>query len=847
MSSVLTRSSIRYSIHHPWQLALSLLGIALGVAVVVSVDLSSVSAERAFAASNRSVLGSTTHQIVGASSDLAEELYAIVKTLARPGAAAPAVEGTAIVEGIDGRAFVVLGIDPLAEAPLRSHLRRSTSRDENPFWSLLSERNTALLAESVVDFLGLSVGQAFAVRIDGRTQLLRLAGVLNQTGELEVAQSSNLLVVDISTAQTLFSKFGKLSRIDLVLPESSAGEAAAERVGAVLPSGVRLVSSPARTRATFEMTRAFRLNLTMLSLLALLVGMFLIYNTMSFSVVQRHALIGNLRTLGVTRKQIFTLILVEALMLGLIGALAGVVIGLALATELVKLVTRTINDLYFVVEVTEVTIPWLLLAKGMLLGGAASVAAAAVPAFAATRVTPRLTQMRSTAESTLHAWTGKLAVFGGLLLVLSLVLVFVPTRHLGPGFVALFIMVLGFALLTPLLVKGFVRLMKPASRLFSTTLGPLAVRGVSSSLSRSAVAIAALMVALATTVGVGVMVDSFRHSLAEWLRVTLQADIYVSVAGPGGGFIDDPIVHSIRGLEGVRELSYGSAIEVHADDGPVEVIAIQMAAASYAGFRFVEGEPESAWRGFDQDGQVLVTEPYAWHHAAQVGDVVHLDTDSGPTGFQIAGVVRDYGSERGAVFMSRETFESWWQARKPSTLGVYVHDGVDLESLVTRIEQTAGTRQAIYVRSNKTIRTASMVVFERTFTITTVLQILATAIAFVGVLSALMAISLERQREVAVLRALGMSKGQVWNVIATQTGLMGLLAGVLCLPLGLAMAVMLIDVINRRSFGWGIDLLVEPAGLARALLLAIAAALLAGLYPALRMTSSEPALALRED
>jgi len=272
-----------------------------------------------------------------------------------------------------------------------------------------------------------------------------------------------------------------------------------------------------------------------------------------------------------------------------------------------------------------------------------------------------------------------------------------------------------------------------------------------------------------------------------------------------------------------------------------------MAADSYRGFRFVKGEVSRAWRGFDQAGQVLVTEPYAWHRAIDVGDDIELQTEFGLHAFEVAGVVRDYGSEQGAVFMSRETFERWWHERGSSTVGVYADLGIDVDRLVLDIERAASGIQDVYARSNRAIREASMDVFERTFTITIVLQLLATAIAFVGVLSALMAIQLERQREIAVLRVLGMTRRQVWNVIAAQTGLMGLLAGILCVPLGLTMAVMLTDVINRRSFGWSIDLTVAPGVLIQAVVLAVVAALLAGLYPAIRMMQSEPALALRED
>lgn len=843
---LLILSSLRYSARHPWQFGLSLLGIALGVAVVVSIDLSSASARRAFDLSTEAVVGRTTHQILGGSTGLEERLYTRLRRAATGASVAPIVEGHLSVSGQPGRTFTLLGVDPFAEGPFRAYAARGGGPDGAGLTSLLSERDTVLISRATAEQLRVAPGDSFKVRVAGRFRNLKVAGLIQAGDRLARESLADLLVADVATAQELLDRVGRLTRIDLIIPVEAAG--AADRISAGLPPGVQIVTASARSQVTSEMTRAFQLNLVMLSSLALVVGMFLIYNTMTFSVIQRRALIGNLRALGVTRGQVFGLILSEAAVLGLLGALVGLVLGIGLASELIKLVTRTINDLYFSLNVRSVTLPSWVLAKGLALGLGAAVVAAAVPALEATRVPPRVASIRSLVESRMRSLAPRAALCGVLSIALGLLMLTVPGGHLGLGFLALFGLVLGFTLLAPGATVLIVRCARPLAGALSGSLGPLSVQGVTSNLSRTAIAIAALMVALAATVGVGVMVDSFRRSVSNWLDVTLQADFYLTVPSSGGAALDPRIVERIGGIAGVAEVSMGRSLMTASPNGPTEVVAIRMASQSYQGFRFLEGDRAQAWKAFDAAGAVLVTEPYAWRHRLHPGDRVRLLTDQGEHDFQIAGVVRDYGSEQGAVIMSRTTFERAWTDRGYSTLGVYVAAGADPGKVIEGLRgAVGGSLQDVLIRSTASIREASLEVFDRTFTITIVLRTLATAVAFVGVLSALMALQLERAREMAILRALGLTQGQVWGVVGVQTGLMGLIAGLLSIPLGLGMALLLIVVINRRSFGWSIDVYVDPGLLGQALMLAFVASLLAGLYPALKMTRTTPALALREE
>jgi putative ABC transport system permease protein len=855
--TLLQRSSLRYLTRHPWLMGLSVLGVALGVAVVVSIDLANTSAARAFELSTETVTGRATHQVVGAAGTLDGDVYRRVRVEAGVRRAAPVVEGYATIEG-SARTFQVLGVDPFAEAPFRPYLGGGPGGASGGDGSgggldlgTFMTRDAALMAAGTADELGLAAGDTLQVEIEGTTAPVELAGRIEPRSERTRRAVANLLVTDVSTAQALFDMPGQLSRIDLIVPEGEAGRAMLERIRTVLPDGARVQRSDVRTETVEQMTSAFTLNLTALSLLALVVGAFLIYNTMTFSVVQRRGLLGRLRALGVTRRQVFGLVLGEAALLGAVGTAIGLALGVVLATGLVQLITQTINDLYFVVTVRELTVaPWTL-AKGTLLGVGVTIAAAVPPAREATGAPVSTVLRRSAQEASTRRLAPRLAGLGAAVAGLGVGVLAVTETSVAIGYAALLGILLGAALATPLAVVGLARLLRPVMDRLAGVVGRMATQGVVTTLSRTGVAIAALTIAIASTVGVGVMIDSFRGTVVSWLTQSLQADVYVQppslVFRRSNATLEPQVVDRLRAMEGVRGGYSVRRVRVEASVGPTELVAIEPGPETRDVYRFKSGRPESAWPAFRQGDGVLISEPYSYRHDLAVGDSVRLATDRGRQAFPVRGVYYDYGSDLGVVMMSRTAYTRYYDDRGVSGLAFYAADGTSVDALIDRMRAEAAPIQDVLIRSNKALRETSLEVFDRTFTITTVLRLLAIVIAFIGVLSALMALELERRRETGILRATGMTPWQVGGYVTMQTGIMGLMAGLLSLPLGYALAYVLVHVINKRSFGWTLQMDVAPDVLLQALLLALGAALLAGLYPAWSMAQTRPAFVLREE
>jgi len=844
MTPILLRFGWRCLIRHPLLTGLSVLGIALGIAVVVAMDLASQSARRAFGLSAEAVSGRATHSIVGGPSGLDETLYRRLRVDLGIQAAAPVVEGFVRPSKSPGHTLRVLGLDLLAERNLRPGLGNG-SVDVR---TVLTMPGSVLLAAPTAAELGIGVGQSFPVLINGVEQNLTLAGRFetSRTGALQALD--DLALTDIASAQEALGKVGRLDRIDLVAPGPDSQWVA--RIQAALPPGVELIRASSRSQSLDQLTRAFRLNLMALSLLALLVGVFLIYNTMTFSVVQRRELLGVLRALGVTRGQLFSLVLGEALLLAIAGTALGMLGGIALGQGLLRLVTRTINDLYFVVTVRQLALDGLTLAKGIALGLGATLAAALPAALESTRVAPNIVLQRSVVESRLRARLPHLGLLGGFFSLMALVLFALPSRDPLVAFAGLAAVLVGFALLSPaatyLLASG-------ARPLLGKTLGlpgRIAARGVITSLSRTAIAVAALSIAVATTVGVSLMVDSFRATVSSWLESSLIADVYATAPGMvsriGDATIRPELVERLRRAPGVQATTSVRTTRLRWKERPVDLVVADLSAISQRPYRFAEGRSEEIWPALERTDAVAVSEPFAFHHRVEVDQWMDLTTDDGVRPFRIVGVYYDYGSDRGLVMMSRQTYERHFRDRGITGLGFIAAPGYSVEKLLGELRAIAGRDQQLLFRSNRALRETSLEIFDRTFAITQVLRLLSVLVAFIGVLSALMALQLERGRELALMRALGLSPRELWQLMAYQTGLMGLFAGLLSLPLGLLLAHILVHAINKRSFGWTLRLSLEPAILVQALAVAVLAALLAGVYPGWRMSRANPAAALRE-
>lgn len=847
---LLSRASVRYLLQHRLQLVLSVLGVSLGVAVVLSIDLAIQSAQAGFRISAETVSGRATHVIVSDGGFVDESLVADLRIDYDVAAVAPVVEGYASSTVVPGRALRILGVDPFSEGPFRPYVAGGASGLDVS--RILTTRVGVILGAALARTAGVEDGDTLTVLVEGQEWALPVVGLVTSDDELTTSGLSDVLLMDIAGAQEVLRLSGLVSRIDVRLDEDDGDTDTIDRVDVIrdgLPAGVTLDAAGTRTETMSGMIAAFDVNLTALSLLALIFGMFLIYNSVTFSVVQRRGILGRLRALGVTRAEVMRMILVEAVWIGIAGAAIGVALGFVLAQGLVGMVAATINDLYFSVAVERVVVEPFLLAKAVGLGLGSTVLAALPPALEASGANPRVAALRSQVEARARRLVPLAAALGVGMCAVGAAVLLIPTRSLTVSFTALFFVITGLALVTPYGTLLVVRSIGPLIRAVGGTLGVMAARGVGNSLSRTAPAVAALVVAVSVTVGLGVMIQSFRGTLSQWLDGTLQADIYVSLPGPTASraagtlwpdLVDDFVAHP----EVAGHSTYRGFDLVRGDDA-FRLVALDLDPRGERSFDFLEGRADDVMAGFRTGAGVIVSEPYAYRREVGGGDVVRLTATTGEVEATILGVFYDYGSEQGTVIMGRVLYDRFFDDPGITSLGLFLEDGADSDRVVEELLAGVSDGRTVIARTNDNLRSASLEVFDRTFRVTAVLRLLAFIVAFVGVLSALAALQLERARELGLLRATGLTPGQLGRLVVTQTGLIGFAAGILAIPMGLILSVVMIYVVNKRSFGWTLNMQVGPEVLGQAVVLAVVGALLAGLYPAWKMSRTSPALALR--
>ena len=861
-SPLLRAALARHWRRHPWQLTLCLFGIALGVALVYAVSLANRSALASFEQALQQLDGRASHRLLGGPAGIDEDFYRRLRVELGLWRSAPLLLGRARLAATGSAAdgsgggdlrLRLLGVDPFAEPTLRGAQRSvlGGGAGGDNWTALLVADGGVALSAPLAARLGASVGDPLALRVGGRVVPARLALILRGQGPTAAALDE-LLITDIATAQRWLGRRGRLDRIDLLLPDGPPAALRALLDGADA-AGLRLVEADARRAQRLQMSRAFRDSLRAMSLLALLVSGFLIYNASSLAALQRRERIGLLRGLGAERGAVFACLWGEALLLGAAGALLGLLLGQPLGQTLLGLVAQTMGDLYAAGggagSTGGGTLPDPATAIGAsLLGMGASLLAALAPSVEAAASPPRLAQRRSVLERRgrrMAPW----AALTGLLLGAAGLLLAAASESLNAGFAAALLVVLGYALLTPWLVLHSGRALAPLASRFGGALGRLGARGLADGLSRSAVAVAALSVAVAATVGIGLMTDSFRASLQQWLLQTLQADAYLS--REGGAALDPQLPARLLALPQVAELSAGREVQVESERGPVALLALQPASRSGDGFALLAGDPQRVWADFASRRLLLISEPFARHQRLAVGDLLRLHTAAGAADFEIGGVFRDYASERGLLLLHRDHYRALWGDRQIGSIGIYLRaasgGGLGAAGMDAALAAIRGVAGEARLRASARIRELSMAVFERTFAVTEVLRLLTVLIAFAGILGALLALQLERGRDSAILRAVGATPGQIWRLVGGQTLLMGLLAGLLALPLGALLGELLIAVINPRAFGWTLARHYSPGLFAEALLLALAAAALAGIYPAWRAARAAPAEALRDE
>jgi len=825
--------------------ALTVAGIALGIAVVLAIRLANDSSVRGFSLALDTMAGAASLEIVSPGG-VDEERLGPLGWLRNIGEVSPVIEGDALARaaGAPAEAVRVLGVDILRDRAFREYdlVEFAGSRSQpapQEFLTLLLDPQSVITTEIFARRHRLHVNDALELGIGDERRSFVIRGLLRNEGPARVLDG-NFVLMDIAAAQWAFDRLGRVDRVEIRLPPGRDIANTERLLSSRLPPGLS-VQRPARRGEQVEtMLRAFHFNLTALSYVALLVGLFLVYNTVAVSVIARRDEIGVLRAVGASRGTVLRLFLAEAAALAAVGAALGAPAGWLLAQGAVRLTSTTVNTLYIAAAATVPTLDPRDAAVAIVMGIGLALLAAAAPALEASRVTP-LAALRGAdrLEARYRVNRRHLALGVALLLAAGV------CSRLGPlgglpvfGFAAAITTVFGIAFLVPAALALLARYgARPLTALFGVE-GQLAHANLSGAIPRLAVSIAALAVSLSMMVAIAIMIGSFRETVIYWVGQTLQADLYMSTARRSSLDTQSSISQELEGVvmshPAVAAVDRFRTLNLLYDER-LTVLGTGDFGVLLDHGNLVFKEPadgRAALRGAIGKDAVVASESFALKAGKRAGDTVRLLTPHGPADFRLAAVYFDYTTDRGVVVMDRGTFTRHFGEQRPTSLTVYLRPGSDPLAVRAELMSKLGERHRVFIHTNASIRDEVLRIFDSTFAITYALEAIAVFVGILGVTGTLLTLILERRRELTSLRLVGADRRQIRKMVVIEAAMIGVVSQVLGWVAGLGLALILIYVINVQSFGWTIQFYVPSLFLLQSSLALFIATAVAGLYPA---------------
>lgn len=830
---------------HPMRVITAAAAIAVGVALGLAVHLVNASALSEFSKAVSAVNGEAELQVRSTTArGFAESLYPELARMAEVAAVSPVVE---LEAGTDrpGETLTVLGLDVLRAAYVTPSLigrPLAAEGDEarGPTMEAAFDERAVFLSPAALQ--GRAVGQEIELSAGGRRAAFRIAGVLPGVGD-----ERRLAVLDIAAAQWRLGTLGRLQRLDLKLVKGADVAQVADQLRAALPNDAQLASQESEARRSDSLSRAYRVNLDMLALMALLTGGFLVYSAQSLSVARRRPQFALLRVLGVRRQALLAQVVAEGVGVGLAGGIVGIALGFVLADGALTLLGGDLGGGYF-----GDSKPQLALAPGpallfLVLGLATAVVGSLAPAREAARAQPAVALKNAgdavDPRATPAIWPSVLLLTAGTAAAFGPTIGGVPLL----GYASMALLFAGGVAAMPRLARVLLSGLK--GRSFASVAPDLAVKRLWGAPSQAAVALCGVVASTSLMVAMAVMVSSFRGSVEDWLAQVLPADLYLRIegAGTGGGF--DPEEQArLASTPGVARMAFmrTTTLRMSADAPPLALIARPEGGLD-------AGAPPMIGRTADAPVgtiPVYVSEPAAWLYGWKVGQRIDLPIGGAPPrGFFVTGIWRDYARQHGAVTLESHDYTALTGDRSRSEASITLTPGADHRAVSEAVEANVPPRLAgrVTVAEPRVIRDMALRLFDRSFAVTYGLEAIAIVVGLAGVAATISAQTLARTKEFGMLRHLGVTRRQIVAMLATEGALLGAVGGLAGIGLGLIMSQVLIHVVNPQSFHWTMETRLPWALLASVGLALILSAAGTALLAGRRAVSADAVRSVRED
>ncbi len=823
-------------------------GICLGVAAIVSIGIVNKSVLRSFEDTINRVTGRAALQVTGAASGFPEDLIERVQKVPGVEYAVPVIDTQGILVGAKESPLMVLGVDVLQDGNIRDYRLSDENADIPDPLLFLARPDSILLTKELADREGIKLDQSIRIQTVRGIGTFRVRGLLEPEGPAKIA-SGTIAIMDFPAAQLAFGKEGRIDRIDVSLLRGEDLDIVRERIKKALPGGYSVVTPEGRTRQVEFLISRFQKNINLISFVAVFVGMYLIYNAVSISVVQRRREIGILRALGSTRRQTLALFLGETFALSVVGSGLGLGVGILFAKSAVGAVGQTVSELYLRTTVSVIVISWPNLALGFAAGIAASLAAALFPALASTRITP-VSAIRSAPYSEDGFLSGgrlKIASLS-LMLVAALFLVLYKTvgespllHSTGGMFTAVICLLLGISLATPAVLQSFLSFYRKIVSPRVGAAGRLAGLNLQKNITRNAVAAAAIFYGIAVFVSSAGIIYSTKQSVMDWIDSYVRGDIIVTsghpIATTGSQNIPMPaeMWKEIEKVPGVLSADPFRKIYIDYQDKRILLLVLDIKRRLvYSPLKIARGKRGDMARLLPDGDYIAVNEAIAAREHLRPGDTMTLPTPEGPVPFKVAVVNVDYSSDSGSVLMDLHTYRRYWKEQLADSFSIRVKKGENVEAVRDEIARRFGNDRKLFVLPAREFKDEIKKVINQGFAVNHAINIITLLIAGLGIIVTLLASVLERTREIGILRSIGMLRSQVSRVVVIESVLLGMVGGALGAGAGIVIGWMSLEGFLKGDYGASMQYHVDFSSIVWALGLSTLLSALAGIYPARR-------------
>ncbi len=848
LANLLRYISLKHIRFQKMQTLLSVLGICIGVSAIVSMGIVNENVLASFQNTINYSMGRASLQISGAASGFPEDMIARVREVPGVEYAVPAIEATGTIYGAQERTIMVLGVDMLQDQMIRQYRVSDDNGDIPDPLLFLAKADSILIAKELADREGIKIDQQIKVQTVEGIHSFMVRGLLNPEGPAK-AMAGNMAVMDIFAAQKAFGRKNRIDRIDISLLRGSDLEEVKKGIQATLPKGYSVETPAGRTKQIENMISRLQKTLDLARFMIIFVGMYVIYNSVSITVVHRKREIGILRALGTTKRLIVQLFLAEALVNGIIGSALGVGLGILQARASIGAMLQVFSETYLNTSLAEIAISWPHIATGFACGVLASLVAALFPAFATSRINP-ISAIRSTPYAEEEFITNRrITLLAGTCIFLAATMLFLyrafpssPYLHsMMLIFLCCLFLLLGISLAMPYALRIFLRIYHRTISPLLDASGRLAGLNLQKNLIRNAVAASAIFFGISTYVNGAGFKHSIETSVMRSVDAMVKADIIVTAgrplatAGSQNTPMPDRVMVDIIKIPGVVSadpyrktyVEYGkSRILLQAMDIPLRL--------SYTDFFIAQGNRDEIVKLLPGQNAVAISEGLAVKYHLKPGDSVTLPTPKGPIAFRVIAVVEDFTSDAGSVFLDIRTFQRHWDDRLVDSISVRATSKEAIPGVIRAIEKTIGSERKLFVLSLQEWKQRLFKILDDFFDIQSAITVLTLTIACFGIIVTLFASVLERTREIGLLRSIGMLRKQIFRVVLIESILLGLAGGILGCIGGIVIGWSTLEGFFRADYGPSTAYSLPYSSLILALLLSIAVAALSGIYPARR-------------